>query len=60
MTLKSDLNVGCPIPIDGGCDKRFEPISCGLFVILIDPTGGGGKKPGGAVGANDVTVSCAT
>lgn len=59
MTLKSDLNVGCAIPIDGGCCKRVGPNSGGLF-NRIEPTGGGGRNPGGADGGSDVTVASGT
>lgn len=45
MTLNSDLNVGCAIPIDDDCDKRFavEPISDGLF-NRIGPANSNKKK----------------
>lgn len=56
LTLNSDLNVGCPIPIDaGGCCKRFGPISGGLEVKRIGPTDGGGMKGGAVDGGNEVT-----
>lgn len=59
MTLKSDLNVGCAIPMEDVCCKRFgvPPISVGLFNLIPTGGGGGAKKPDAADGGNDVTVA---
>jgi hypothetical protein len=47
LTLKSDLKVGCPIPMDGDCWIRFTDISGGLESDRIVTGGGGGcKNPG--------------
>lgn len=58
MTLNSDLNVGCAIPIEDDCCKRFAvPAMSGLF-NRIGPTGGGGaRNPDAADGGSDVTVA---
>lgn len=60
MTLKSDLNVGWPIPIVGDCCIRFgaaKSVGVGLL-IRIGPTGGGGGiNACGVDGGNDVTVA---
>lgn len=51
--MKSDLNVGWPMPIvDGACWSRFVGSSGGLLIRIA--TGGGGRNPGGADGGNDV------
>lgn len=48
-TLNSDLNVGCAIPIDVDCCKRFgPPISdCGCWMRIFATGGGGGRKLAG-------------
>lgn len=59
LTLKSDLNVGCAIPMEDVCCKRFgaPPISVGLFNRMPTGGGGGAKNPDAADGGNDVTVA---
>lgn len=54
LTLKSDLNVGWPIPMDDGAGwRRLVGISGGLLIRMA--TGGGGRNPGGAEGGKAVT-----
>lgn len=59
MTLKSDLNVGCAIPMEEVCCNRFgvPPISLGLFNLIPTGGGGGAKNPEVADGGNEVTVA---
>lgn len=54
LTLKSDLNVGWPIPMDDGAGwSRLVGSSGGLLMRMA--TGGGARKPGGAEGGKAVT-----
>lgn len=62
LTLKSDLNVGCAIPMEDVCCKRFGVplISAGLFRRIPTGGGGGAKNPEVADGGNEVTVAIST
>lgn len=62
MTLKSDLNVGCAIPMEDVCCNRFGVplISAGLLSRIPTGGGGGAKNPVAADGGNEVTVASVT